>query len=735
MISLKYFLCLFFFQVTLLALSQSSASLEKANRFYQNYSFHKSIEEYEKVKKKNIRVNRRLAECYLKVRDYKKSEEYWKIVVDSRGHKKEDIYNYVSILKINKKYKDAELWMIKYANLKARDSRGKSWAENSGYFNKINKDEGRFKIKNLDLNTKHEDFGTCYYKNKIVFASTRKNISFFTRKWNWNKLPYLDIYSASIKSDLQLDSIEKFDKKLDKRFHEGPATFNAKGDYMIFTRNNYKRKRRKKKVFNLQLYSSVLKNGEWQEPEPLPFNSNSFSVGHATLSSSGDTLFFASDKRGGYGGVDLYISIKNKSGGWSRPENLGGKINTEGNEMFPFIHPGGLLFFASDGLLGLGGLDVFVSQMWSFGYSKPINLGVPINSNYDDFAFILNKERKTGYFSSNRIEGQGDDDIYLHNMLKPLPLPKLIRGKVMDKDSNLLVNAKVTLVNKTGELLENVYTKRNGLFEFEAERNKSFLILANKIAYKNDSAMVDTKSDKKIIYQDLFLEGEKKFSLYCFVSDKKTEQPLKGVRIILFNLNNNKVDTVFTSNSGDYYSQLLNMKTNDTLNYEIELYKPGYLTEKHRWTKILTKEGQYDISEDLDLNVKNIKIGSNLEELIDMKPIYFDYNKSNIRDAAASELDKIVKIMNENPNLKIEIRSHTDCRGDDSFNQKLSNNRAKSTIRYIQNKITSPSRIFGKGYGENFLKIDCGCDSSQEDGCTEEEHQMNRRTEFIIVEI
>jgi outer membrane protein OmpA-like peptidoglycan-associated protein len=709
-------------------------TLKKGENYYKTYSYSESIKKYEGITDKTTEINRRLAESYYNIGKFNKSEEYWAKVVADSSKTADDIYRYAAVLAMNKKYQESEKWMTEFNLLAANDKRGQLWVNNKGFYEKLQEEKGLFKIWALNINTEQQDFGTAYFKDKIVFASTRQPVQMIKKEWNWNELPFLDIYVAEIDSNLQFSSYEKFNKDINKKYHEGPATFNEKGDFMAFTRNNYLGKS-KEGVIKLQLYTSEFKDNKWQKPVSMSFNSNEYSVGHASLTQSGDTMYFASDMPGGIGGVDIYRIYRKNDGGWSNPENLGNRINTEGNEMFPFIHPEGMLFFASDGLLGLGGLDVFVSKVSANSFSEPENVGVPVNSNYDDFAFILDKKQESGYFSSNRPEGKGDDDIYNFLLLKPFRFGKLIRGTAMQPDSSVLSEVLVNLYDDKKNVIGTITTAENGKYEFEAEQDKNYSLDGVKNLYSGGKNTADTHTDEYVVIADLFLQKKPQFSLYCLVSDEKTGKPLDSVKITMSNNMDKTVDLILTPETGDFYRNLEGKKLNDSLSYKVTAERKGYLTKIQNYNQKLYREGQYNIHEVLNFKMDPVEEGSDLSKIVDVKPIYFDLGKHNIRPDAAKELDKIVKVMNENPDLEIELGSHTDCRGTATANMALSDRRAKSSAAYIQARISNPKRIYGKGYGESKLINHCECEGNRKVPCTEEEHQQNRRTEFKIIKM
>ena len=706
---------------------------KRAAELYETYSYKESIKRYEEITDKSTDIKRKLAQSYYNIGNFKKAEKYYAEVCSAADKKAEDLYSYAAVLAINKEYEESVKWMKEYNKLVKNDSRSKRWLENSSFYKDLQKDKGIFKIENLNINTNQEDFGTAYYKDKIVFASTREGIEIIRRKWNWNDLPFLNLFIATPDTNLHFKDFKLFYKKVNKKFHEGPASFSKDGNFMAFTRNNYHEKS-SDGVIKLEIYTSEYKNGKWQKPVPLHFNSKEYSVGHPSLTPDGKTMYLASDMPGGIGGVDIYVIHRKDDGSWTDPENLGKTINTEGNEMFPFIHPEGFLIYSSNGLPGLGGLDVFVALKDGNKFKNPENLGVPINSNYDDFALILDDQQESGYFSSNRVGGKGDDDIYLFRLLRPLN-KKLIEGVAKDQNGNILSGVEVNLYDENGNVIATVVTGADGKYQFEAEPNKFYSLDGTKPEYKKGTNTADTHTDDYIIEANLVLEISPKFSLYCIIKDEQTMQPLDSVKISMVDKIKNKTEIIYTPKTGDFYRKLNDRQLNDSLSYELTLEKKGYLTKKFVYNQKLYKEGQYNMHEEMNFLMQKIEKGVDLGKIININPIYFDLNKSDIRPDAAIELDKIVKVMNDNPTMVIELGSHTDCRGSKEYNRKLSDRRAKSSAAYIKARITNPERIYGKGYGESQLVNKCECEGSRKVPCTEKEHQQNRRTEFKIIKM
>lgn len=721
---------------TSLGINSQTGKLRKAKKSFEGYSFSKSLEDFEGISDKTSEIYRKMAIGYFKTGDYESSEENYANLLQTSDKTAEDVFNYAQVLKINKKYSLANKKMEEYESMLASDSRVAEHLADKDYYNKLLIDNGRFKIDTLSINTEQGDFSPSYYKDKVVFASSREGIKSIRRKWNWNGLPFLNMYVSDKSEDGQLINPSQFYKSFNKKYHEGPAAFNKDGSYMVFTRNNYEGKS-SDNVVKLQLfYSELLENGKWSKPSKLHFNSDEYSVGHATLTSDGNVMYFSSDMPGGKGGVDIYKVEKDSTGAWGKPINMGDKINTEGNEMFPFIHEKGMLFFSSNGKVGLGGLDIFIAQIKDEdNIGKVENLGHPLNSNMDDFGFILDNDMKSGYFSSNREGGKGDDDIYSYELLKPFTFGKTIKGKVKDKQGNLLANTTVTIFDETGNEIKTVTTGDNGEYSFIVDADKKFKLSGKKNKYFEGENVANTNTKDDIIYSDLELEKDPGMSLYCLVTDNADGKALEGVKIkILDNIKGSEENFV-TELTGDFTRALTTNKLNDSISYNLTLEKEGYLSKTVTYNKLLEREGQYKIHETLDLGMDKMDVGMELSKFIEINPIYFDYNKSFIRKDASIELDKIVKVMNDNPGMYIELGSHTDCRGSEKYNESLSDRRAKSSAKYIASKITNPKRIYGKGYGESQLINHCACEGKVKSKCTEDEHQANRRTEFRVTKI
>lgn len=484
--------------------------------------------------------------------------------------------------------------------------------------------------------------------------------------------------------------------------------------------------------------ATIASDGSWIDEEVLPFNSSDYSVGHPSISADGKTLYFASDKPGGAGGSDLYRAAINEDGSFGEWVNLGKDFNTEGQEMFPWIAPDGNLFFSSDGLMGLGGLDVFVAVANDGDFSQIENVGLPVNSNTDDFAFTILKDNVHGFFSSNREGGKGDDDIYSFVLTDPFIQQLVLSGTVSElRSKELLPGSIVNLLDENGTIVATTTADDKGSFSFKLERGKDYTITGTKTDYfpnqvKFSSKNIDPKLSK--VTQDVPLEKDPGLALYTFITDAKTRSALDSVQLtIVDNLTGMTFGETLTPESGDFLKAIDNKKIGDRISYNIKMVRKGYFPKEVTFNYEVKEEGMIKVHEIMQDALAMDREVADLRDMVEMRPIKFDYNKSNIRTDAAEELDKIIVILNKYPNMVIELGSHTDCRGKKPYNQTLSDARAKSSAAYIKARIVNPGRISGKGYGESKPVNGCECEGPVKSTCSEEEHQENRRTEFRVV--
>lgn len=486
-------------------------TIKLADKSFDEFSFVEAIDLYEYAYKKDTTDNyivKRLAEANRNIGNTEEVERWLKKLIDRHVEQPEDIFNYSQALKSNGKYLIAEKWLKEYADLRPEDGRVNIQVSLLDYIHFLMRDSANYEIRNVSVNTPGSEMGPAFYKNQLIFSSTSiGNKSGAT--YNWNDLPYLKLYSANIDPVTgDVTSPKPFAPKLKTPYHDGPVSFDQKKDIIYLTRNNSAKgkvsKSREGEV-NLKIFLGKLQAGEWQLTGGFAYNSKEYSVGHPSIDKSGTVLYFASDMPGGYGKSDIYFSVLS-NGQWSKPINLGPKINTEGDEFWPFISNDGVLYFASNGHGGLGGLDIYFSVPERGVFNSIENMGYPVNSSKDDFGFALDSTGMKGYLSSNRLGGKGNDDLYF---MKIKRIPVIIRGVVKDRDTkDVLPDATVSVIDENGKTISKSITRTDGQFEFEVNKGQQFILNVTKEFYTETEKPIATLAlrPNDEVYSEIFME-------------------------------------------------------------------------------------------------------------------------------------------------------------------------------------------------------------------------------------
>ncbi|RKR05958.1 outer membrane protein OmpA-like peptidoglycan-associated protein [Flavobacterium sp. 90] len=626
----------------------AQTNLKKADALFRDYSYLDASKAYEEIlqniKNPSAQTLKNAADSYYFISDARNALKWYRKLYEVQGNNLTDIYylRYIQTMKAVMDYDEADKITKEYLNKKGDKNEINRYVAQKAQMDSLAKTKSLYNIKNLDINTSKSDFGASFFGDKVVFTSARDTTKFGEKLYSWNNQPFLSLYVAERNpADGSLFNETVFLPNIMTKYHEATASFDASGKTIYYSTNIVKKNKLvidQDKVNNFQIIKGTIADNKLDNPQKVFFDSDDYSVGHPSLSDDGQYLFFASDMPGGYGETDLYYVKIANDGTMSSPVNLGPKINTIGNEVFPFYR-NGVLYFSSDGHYGWGDLDVYESNFLADGtFTTPKNLGGPINSNKDDFAFVIDKTDSYGYVSSNRAEGKGDDDIYSFTKGKPV-CNQNISGTAFDRKTKLpLTDVSVMAYNSYSEILGETKTNYDGKYAIVVPCGKVVKMIAAKPNYSSDEKTVETTMEN---------EGE-----------------IKDV------------------------------------NFELSNY------------------------DDLVVKKKGV-------EKVDVNPIYFDYDKFDITPLAIEELTKVVFIMKKFPNIRIKIESHTDSRGKDSYNLKLSDNRAKSTRDYIVSQDIDPSRIESAiGYGES--RIINKCKNGVK--CTEAEHLVNRRSDFIIIQ-
>jgi outer membrane protein OmpA-like peptidoglycan-associated protein/tetratricopeptide (TPR) repeat protein len=611
--------------------SCANQTLKKANREYEHMHLQNAIKHYNKVlEKKPVNIATvNIANSYFLTNDYKNARHYYKDAVYMQESDCGDYINYAKILMHDEDYDEAKVWLDKFLTHHPDDLVAKMLYASCNSISDFYRDTTLFELHKMEVDGFTNTFSPTELNKGVVFSGD-KEVKLDAKTSSWTGNSYLDLYFTEKNEDgTWLDpAILKGD--INGKYHEGPAVFTKDGKTVYFTRNNYKKRKLNDNSpgeNNLKLYSAELVGEKWTNIKELPFNSDFYSVGHPALNEAENKLYFISDMPGGIGGTDVWMATKNGEE-WSKPENLGETINTQGNEMFPYYHNDGSLYFSSDAHHSMGGLDVFISSLVDNKWLEPENLNYPLNSSKDDFGFVLSEDNKTGYVSSSRTSVGGD-----------------------------------------------------ALYEF--------------------------------------VKHPPKFNTFGLVTSKLTQKPLAEVSVVLSDLSGKTIKEIKTTSNGKY-----RFKLEPNGDYKVFVRKEGFFAV----SQIISTVGK-KYSEDFEVNLS-------LDELIIEKPIvieniYYDYDKWFIREDAKPELDKLVKIMEDNPRIIVELSSHTDSRASGRYNIVLSDKRAHAAVEYILTKGISQDRISAKGYGETKLLNDCK-DNVE---CTEEQHQINRRTEFKVTKL
>ncbi len=715
----------------------TSPVVQVGDWYYKQFDFTKAIEFYKRALKKNSNdayVQQRIADSYRLMNDWVKAEPYYQALAANDNANVLNKLYYAEALRANQKYAEAKVSYKAYLDRVPTDNSVKDRMNGTDLLDDLSKDKGFYEIKNLDINSPLSDFGVSFYKDTgIYFCSNRMPDAYIKRVDSWTGGTFLQIYE-SFKEDstggFKTAALMKANQP-NKKFHEGTSNYNEKMQEIYFDRSNYNGRRAftsadktvKIKIFRVVWLPDQNKWGE-EAIEAVPFNDKEYSTGHPSLTKDGKTLFFASDRPGGYGGVDIYMSTREIGGQWGTPINLGPNVNTTGDEMFPYIADDGVLYFASNGHVGLGGLDVFSVTKQTVGknimWQKPENLGYPINTNADDFNYIISKDNKKGFFSSNREGGKGDDDIY--SFTKKGVMVNVI---VYDAATGLPIEKSKVIMTDEGTEKGNKLSGKDGDCVFAATPGRKIKFAATKDGYLPNEVEVDVKEKPDVV--KIPLVAESGINLEVTVLDKRTRDPLEGSKIKVTNLATMK-DEVCSANKDGKCMFTLEPNTNYRLEASKETGEPDtkYLTVTTTQSTV-GKQAPATLYTLLELEKVRKGVAIKIEN------IYYDLDKWFIRPDAAKELDKLVKVLQDNPTMEIELSSHTDCRATAKYNMQLSSKRAESAVNYIASKGVEARRMIAAGYGESRLVNKCACEGTSVVPCTDEQHQENRRTEFKIL--
>lgn len=762
-----------------------SSQLKKGSKLFDEFKFVKALDAfiaaYEKEESAEALMG--IVNSYKKMGALSEAEGYLKKLVELPDSRPVYKLNYGQALLSNAKYEEAIKAFKQYNALVPSDSRAKSFIEMADNYLVISKSQPEMQVVPLEINSPNDDYSPSFYKDGIVFTSDIGGVE-ADKIYEATGRPFGDLYFSPSDGDLKHTVSNLWGGKINTHFHESSTSFTADGKKVFFTRNSYfKRKGNPSTddIIKLKIFSAEdtgRSDGEWELVDEIPFNDDDYAVLHPALSADGNALYFASDMPGGYGVTDIYVSYRVGSS-WGAPENLGSKINSEGRDQFPFIADDGTLYYASDGIAGLGGLDVFSSKLNNGAWSTPKNMGAPINSNADDFGLIIETASQTGYFTSRRAGGAGLDDIYSFKRLDCI----VLNGFVFDEVTGAgIANAAVVLRDESEQKILETTTDNDGLYSTCIEADNKYKAYVNHpvesaeaiseiSTYDYKSKTAELKTGFSIVEEEVketeveepevvkekpieeikekVVEVEEKrvaetapvVEAEPVIEEKPVSENVITTEPVTTATNNCYLSgRVFNKNNGDAVSnskvtlQAQNGGAKETYTDSYGYYNLSvdmgntykiYATADNFYTanETLTIEAG-NCDQNLDLAMEAIV----MNQAVTLNNIYYDTGKSSIRQDAIPELEKLVSLLLDNPGIAVTICSFTDSTGDDSANLELSLRRANSVVDYLISRGVNSNRLTSKGLGESELINKC----SNGVPCTDEQHQANRRTVFKV---
>lgn len=724
-----------FFLGNPLSYGQTFNTLTKANEDFQNTNYYYALQDYLKVydkKPDDADVLEKIVLCNRYLHNFNDELTWCDQLIRMDGNNTAYKLEHARAQHNLGKYVDAKSEYQDYIKLVPNDSKmvkelirscdsGLKWSRNP---------DPTVKVRNMtELNTPNSEFGLTKFGNGYLFASDRK---IDDAKLNGSKKtdppqeifgftgrPYLKLYYVNKKGDSSWEEPSFFSKLMTEKYHTSNASYDETNNILYFTRT---RKIVVPKSFSKTTFQAELVYSEaFREIKPFPYNSSlTYSVGDPCITKNGKRLYFTSGAPGGQGGADLYYSDQAADGTWKTPINLGPKINTPGEERFPTLYNDSILYFSSDGHSGMGGLDIFTTTLLPDGSWSPVrNLGAPFNSPQDDYFLEISSIQKLpngktaieGFFSSDRLGGKGSDDLYAFTTGSA---SKPIADKDLTKDNSPVLSAipETKAQDPSQNPVRNPVQKPVQTSPVAVKKIQKATSPVN----PPENSVPDTHPAQTLVngaVQSGTVMAKGK------IRDKETGKGIPDVNMAVREVNKTEVNNYQTDSSGAFAFPLKKTKT-----YQVKIKKKKFFT--HTDTISVSDA---DSQPPLNMDVK-------IEPMVIDKPVRLDninyaFNSWEITSRSSGILDGLVKILTDNPEIDVEIASHTDTRGDQDINKYVSQQRAQAVVRYLILKGVNPRRLSSKGYGKERPLVHCGLSSP----CTEEDHLQNRRTEFKIVKI
>ena len=723
--------------------------MKKADEAFAHHHYVNAIELYNAAIRRDLdneQAITNLAVCYWKTEQYSLAE-YWFTRAALMNDDPQVKLWYSQLLISNEKYEEAAQWLEKYAAAETDPALAKNATRMASYCLALKRGEASrldCDVLPVKVNSPDLDFAPVLWNNMLLFTSNRVEATQRSDEDDpWTSSRFTDVFMAPRISENTFGAVVPFEVGLLTAYHEGPLCFSGDGMEMYLTTSDYSNNKRKfdnQRNTRLKIVKCTKDAmGAWVKTSDLPFVSSEYNTAHAAVSPDGNWLVFASDMPGGFGGMDLYRCMRSANGNWGSPQNLGKHINTKGHEVFPYIHSDGNLYFSSDLHLGFGGLDLYKCELGTDTWGVPDNLGAPINSSKDDFGIALDEDTQSGFFSSNRNMAGKDDLLYFK-----FSANISVKGAVVDCETRKPIAGAEVKLYGTDYYSDVCFTNDQGQFKMTIPPTGDYVIEARRDGYMtggacSNSELVETKGlkagDHVTIQLALSPQSNLQYnsSYVCGrVSNARYGNPIPGCVLELTNKCTGEKTTATTDNTGTYF-----LAVDERCDYEVKVLKDKF----HPFLSTISPE--MGASECFQVNVALTFVDSEAPPLLsedvviregmvlELFHIYFDRDKSEIREEDIPDLETLYKLLIKHPGMKGEIMAHTDSRATAEYNLTLSQKRAEAAMAWLINKGIESERLTARGYGEMMLKNRCA------DGveCDEEEHQRNRRVEFRVTDV
>jgi len=712
-----------------------SRKLARADKYFRNFNCQKAIELYSEIAKcgyiesSSELVNPRLGKLYSIINDTKNAEIWYQAAVEMPKCDSMTYFYYSQVLRNNKKYDEASKWMYRYLLSNPNDKESIYEMASFRDYPILLADSNHISVEHMNLNNLMLDNNHTYLKSKIILLFSKD--SKLESRGSWIDEPFYILYKNKTFPKFKEINYQRVFGDLCTKYHESLVTYDKNSNILYFTRNNFfngKKGKSKDNANYLKIYQAINIEGKWQDIKELPFNSEEYSCAHPAISPDGLKLYFISGMSGGYGGTDIYYCDKQDSG-WSKPINIGKPINTVGNELFPSFSDDGTFFFASTGHPGLGGMDIF-----SYANNKIVNLGYPINTSFDDFGLCTQNGEK-GFFSSNRNGGLNNDDIYFFRINQP-PVANNDKASIELKGSDEVYTININVLENDSDANLDIDSSTVQVI-YQANRKASVQSgIEGIIAYLPEPGFKGIDTLQYVVFDKTHMSD----TAYVFISVFGKNPPVAKLDTVVVQKNSKDNKISVLSNDFDRDGNMITDSIevlSDPQNGTVEVvkgmikYTPNkdFSGKDYLVYQIFDSDGLND-KDSLLIDVKMAFMGKVITKDLELSlTINFESGKWDILPQAALVLDSLVTILKQNSTLEIELGAHTDSRGSANANQVLSKKRAESAVAYIITKGIAANRLIAFGYGESEPVNKC------KDGvpCTKEEYAINRRVTIKVL--